>query len=79
MQTTGVAAATSDATTQTNTQSLGDDTGEMFLTLLVTQLKTQDPLSPMDPTAFVGQLVQFNTLSQIMQIRQDLDQLSGNV
>lgn len=57
--------------------ALGDETGDMFLTLLVTQLKTQDPLSPMDPTQFVGQLVQFNTLSQIIHIREALDAVTA--
>lgn len=52
------------------TSPFAGDTGDMFLQLLTTQLKTQDPLSPMDPTQFVGQLVQFNTLSEIMKIRE---------
>lgn len=49
--------------------ALAGDMGDMFLKLLTTQLKEQDPLSPMDPTTFVGQLVQFNTLGEIMKIR----------
>lgn len=43
-----------------------------FITLLVAQLKSQDPFNPMDPTTFVNQLVQFNTLEQVIGIRQDL-------
>lgn len=43
---------------------------DMFLQLLMTQLKNQSPLDPVDPTQFVGQLVQFNTLDQLIQIRQ---------
>jgi len=35
---------------------------ESFLLLLVTQLKYQDPLSPMENTEFVSQLAQFRTL-----------------
>lgn len=53
---------------------LGSDTTQTFLTLLMTQLKTQDPLSPMDPKEMVSQLVQFNTLGQIMQIRELIQQ-----
>ena len=49
-------------------------TDDMFLQLLTTQLKNQSPLDPMDPTAFVGQLVQFNTLDQLIQIREILQQ-----
>jgi flagellar basal-body rod modification protein FlgD len=47
----------------------------MFLKLLTTQLKAQDPISPMNPNEFVGQLVQFNTLGQIMEIRGVLEQI----
>lgn len=43
-----------------------------FITLLVAQLQSQDPFNPMDPTTFVNQLVQFNTLEQVIGIRQDL-------
>lgn len=35
-----------------------------FLTLLVTQLKNQDPLKPMDSTSFVAELAQFSQLEQ---------------
>src|SRR6267142_2118635 len=50
-------------------------TGNDFLTLLTAQLKSQDPLQPMDPTAFVGQLVQFNSLQQLIDINQTLTQV----
>lgn len=44
----------------------------MFITLLIAQLKNQDPTSPMDPTQFVNQLVQFNSLEQLIGINQEL-------
>jgi len=43
-----------------------------FISLLVAQLQSQDPLNPMDPTTFVNQLVQFNTLQQVMSINQEV-------
>ncbi len=46
---------------------------DMFLRLLVTQLKNQDPLNPADGTQFVTQLAQFTTLEQETQTRADLD------
>jgi len=46
--------------------------GNDFITLLVAQLKQQDPTNPMDPTQFVGQLVQFNSLEQLISINQEL-------
>lgn len=42
-------------------QQLGEND---FLKLLVTQLKNQDPLKPMDNTAFVAELAQFSQLDQ---------------
>jgi flagellar basal-body rod modification protein FlgD len=50
---------------------------DLFLTLLVAQLKNQDPLEPQDGTAFVAQLAQFNSLDQLVGIRQAIDQLTN--
>jgi flagellar basal-body rod modification protein FlgD len=47
-----------------------DVTGkDQFLRLLATQLEHQDPLNPMDNTAFVAQLAQFSSLEQLIDIR----------
>ena len=48
---------------------------DLFMTLLVAQLKNQDPLAPQDSTQFVAQLAQFNSLDQLINIREALDQL----
>jgi flagellar basal-body rod modification protein FlgD len=54
-------------------QGLGNQlNGNDFITLLVAQLKQQDPTNPMDPTQFVSQLVQFNSLEQLISINQEL-------
>ena len=57
----------------------------MFLQLLVAQLRNQDPLNPTDSMQFVQQLAQFQQLEQsvnmgqdIGEIRSDMDQLTGN-
>jgi flagellar basal-body rod modification protein FlgD len=39
-----------------------------FLTLLVSQLKNQDPLNPTDSTQFVSQLTSFSQLEQLINI-----------
>jgi flagellar basal-body rod modification protein FlgD len=70
------AAASIPATTP-DQQSLSGLTGDSFLTLLTAQLKSQDPTQPQDPTAFVAQLVQFNSLEQLLQIRELLQQSLG--
>ncbi|MEW4369240.1 flagellar hook assembly protein FlgD [Paenibacillus kandeliae] len=46
---------------------------EQFLSILVAQLKNQDPLSPMDNAQFVAQMAQFSSLEQLMTINQKLD------
>lgn len=50
---------------------------DLFMTLLVAQLKNQDPLEPQDGSQFVAQLAQFNSLDQLISIRQLLEQLTG--
>lgn len=49
-----------------------------FIRLLTTQLKTQDPLSPMDGTAFVAQLAQFSTVSGIAELNASVATLAGD-
>ena len=46
---------------------------QMFLRMLVSQLKNQDPLKPVDGTQFVSQLAQFSELEQLIAIRADMD------
>lgn len=50
----------------------------MFMQLLITQLQNQDPLSPMDPSTFVTQLVGVNNLDQVTQINQLLQSTLGS-
>src|SRR6266496_1691429 len=47
-------------------------TKNMFLQLLVAQLRNQDPLNPSDGTQFMTQLAQFQSLEQSMNTGQDI-------
>lgn len=48
---------------------------EMFLKLLVAQMKNQDPLNPQDSVQYMTQLAQFSSLEQLTTINQKLGQL----
>jgi flagellar basal-body rod modification protein FlgD len=50
---------------------------DMFLKLLVEQLKNQDPLAPQDSSQFLAQLAQFNSLEQLISINERLGQLTS--
>lgn len=51
---------------------------DTFLTLLTTQLKNQDPMSPMDSNQFTQQLVQMTGVEQQLMTNDLLRQLVGN-
>ena len=50
-----------------------------FLTLLVTQLKNQDPLNPTDSTQFVSELAQFGSLEQLININQNVGSIKTTI
>jgi flagellar basal-body rod modification protein FlgD len=51
-------------------------TSSDFLTLLVSELKNQDPTQPTDPNAYIQQLVGVNSLQQLISINQELAPLT---
>ena len=51
----------------------GEANSELFLQLLVAQMRTQDPLEPQDPTTFVTQLATFSSLEQQLGMRKSLE------
>jgi flagellar basal-body rod modification protein FlgD len=50
-----------------------------FLTLMTTQLKNQDPMKPLDGTAFIAQLAQFGTVSGIQQMQSSMELLAASL
>lgn len=49
---------------------------DLFLELLVAQMKFQDPMNPQDPTQYVTQLSQFSMLEQTMSLNDGIKYLS---
>jgi flagellar hook assembly protein FlgD len=75
-----VQATPKDTTTPTTTSSSSaagssDITSNDFLTLLVSELKNQDPTQPTDPNQYITQLAQVNSLQQLISINQGIGTL----
>ncbi|MNS44753.1 Basal-body rod modification protein FlgD [compost metagenome] len=51
-------------------KELGKDA---FLQLLVSQLKHQDPMKPMDDTSFIAEMAQFSSLEQMQNMNKLLE------
>ena len=64
--------ASSSAPKAASQKTVGKDE---FLRLFVTQLKFQDPLSPMDSTGFTTQLAQFSSLEQLTNLNDGMKSL----
>ena len=77
-----VDATNAAATTATGANSAGRtrlaENFDTFLSLLTTQLKNQDPLSPMDSTQFTQQLVQMTGVEQQLLTNDLLTKLVSN-
>ncbi|MBY0502870.1 MAG: hypothetical protein K2X03_03105 [Bryobacteraceae bacterium] len=52
---------------------------EVFLSLLVAQIKNQDPMNPTDSVQFLTQLSQFTQTEQTLGIRDDLKQIKNAI
>jgi flagellar basal-body rod modification protein FlgD len=72
--TTDTSNGSTAATTDNSTITAND-----FLTLLVSELKNQDPTQPTDPTTYIQQLVGVNSLQQLIQINQGLTTFENSV
>lgn len=72
-----VYAAINGTASSTKTVSAAADQEKKFLTLLMTQIKNQDPLNPMDNAAVTTQLAQLNTVSGIEKLNTTLMTLLG--
>src|SRR2546423_14866086 len=75
---TASTAPTTPATSSSSTNPLAPDqlaNESTFLKLLMAQVQNQDPMNPTDSTQFIGQLVQFSSLEQLLGINQGIQSL----
>jgi flagellar basal-body rod modification protein FlgD len=75
----GPTAAPADASGDTGSSSSSSATisSSDFLTLLVTEMQNQDPTADTDPNEYITQLVQVNSLEELISINQDLSTALG--
>lgn len=64
---------------ETKKQGTGDEIQDRFMTLLVAQMRNQDPLNPMDNAEITSQLAQLNTVKGIDDLNHTLNGLVDRV
>lgn len=70
-----IAARNANAANAKKTELGQDD----FLTLMITQLKNQDPMKPLDPSQYVGQLAQFSQVSGLAEMNKQITALTSSL
>ncbi len=60
------------------TKSATQEAQDKFMTLLVTQMKNQDPLNPLDNAQITSQLAQLSTVTGIDKLNETMTAMSGN-
>jgi len=67
--TTGTSGTSSTSSTSSSSATISSND---FLSLLVTEMKNQDPTAQTDPNEYINQLVQVNSLEQLIDINKNL-------
>ncbi|MBV9840467.1 MAG: flagellar hook capping protein [Sphingomonadaceae bacterium] len=77
------AAGSTTGTTSGTTSGTSGSSGTLgmsdFLTLLTTQMQTQDPFNPVDNTQMVAQMAQFSSVAGISSMNTTLSQIASNL
>lgn len=83
LSTVGLPGATAmDSSTSGTDNSSSTDSATIsandFLSLLVTEMQNQDPTADTDPNEYINQLVNVNSLEQLININQTLSSAAGS-
>jgi flagellar basal-body rod modification protein FlgD len=65
--------------TATTSKTSSDEIRDQFLTLLISQMKNQDPLNPMDNAEVTSQMAQLSTVTGINDLNNTVESIIGNV
>lgn len=76
MAVTGATSTSGVYTTTSQVQQKNNLDKDAFLKLLITQLRTQDPLNAMEDKEFIAQLAQFSALEQTNEMATGLNNLA---
>lgn len=77
--TSGTSSTSSTSSSSSLTTSSASDLQSSFLTLLVAQLKNQDPTNPLQNNELTSQLAQISTLNGIEKLNTTLGSISGQI
>lgn len=75
MSVNNVSATNSTSSQNTTTTNTTSQLKDEFLSLLVAQLKNQDPTSPVDNSQYVAELAKFSSLEQMQNMNSNISQL----
>ncbi|MHA7963034.1 flagellar hook capping FlgD N-terminal domain-containing protein [Paenibacillus sp. CAU 1782] len=64
------------AADKSSSNTLGKD---QFLSILVTQLRNQDPMQPMQDREFIAQMAQFTSVEQLMNMATEIGKLRQSI
>ena len=71
----GSLATSGAATPSTRRNSLQELGSDQFITLMVAQMRNQDPMKPTDPSEFLAQLAQFSTVSGVRAMQDSMSDM----
>ncbi|CAH1195680.1 flagellar biosynthesis, initiation of hook assembly [Candidatus Nitrotoga sp. BS] len=74
-----ISSLNANSNSASNTKTTAADTEDRFLKLLVTQMRNQDPLNPMDNAQVTSQLAQLSTVTGIDKLNATLQALSDSM
>ena len=69
--------SSSDGSSDSSSSDSATISANDFLTLLVTEMQNQDPTADTDPNEYINQLVNVNSLEQLIDINQTLSTATG--
>lgn len=76
--TTGSTSSATGSSSNTISQAAGGAMGkDQFVKLLVSEMRNQDPMNPMDGKELAAQLAQFSSVEQLMNVNTKLDDLTA--